>query len=202
MRKPKLITKVEGQIDLMDGLTQVNKKDFVEIFCDKYKTSKKLVSAELAAINRDYGIGNYHNKGFIFSWGKIVSEGVNWGTFASSFNIDNPLDMVTVGYDPIKYSTPDRAIHCNIYRKPTTLQLPSVKDRYIMRICFYGRQDIEIANFTKMGLLYSVLQIGKNMFLNNQKGDGLWHNFLFRKCKICDEQVNNEQDVCASCLVE
>ena len=188
------------QFNIMDGLEKVRKKDFIKIFIDKYPNIKgKELEKELTAINKDYGISLYHNKGFLFKWIDLKFANINWGDYISSFNIDSPEEMVTVGgnyeyhSDNKRYDGMTFGIHPNIYRKPTIFKFPTVKNGNIIRMCFYAKQIPAIKLSTNLGKLHEALQIPKNMFITNEAGDGLWYGFSIvnqKKCSICDEMTN------------
>lgn len=183
------------QFNIMDGLKKVRKKDFVKTFLEKHPTvSSKDLEKELTAINRDYGIPLYHNKGFLFKWTSLIVKKVNWGDYITSFNIDYPEEMVTIGgnyvynLDNGYYGDMPYGIHPNIYRKNTNLKLPTVRNGKLIRMCFYEKQIPAIQLLTKLGKLHGVLQIPKNMFLNNTPGDGLWNGFKVNNtCEVCED---------------
>ena len=186
---------VNIQFNIMDGLERVRKKDFIKIFIKKHPAVRpKALEKELTAINKDYGIPLYHNKGFLFKWTNLTVQAVNWGDYITSFNMDCPEHMVTVGGNYVYDSGNDSyggmpyGIHPNIYRKNTDFRLPTVKNGHIIRMCFYGGQIPTIQRLTSLGMLHEVLQVPKNMFLNNKPGDGLWTGFrVENSCDICDD---------------
>ena len=60
-------------------------------------------------------------------------------------------------------------------------------------MCFWEKQIPAIQLSTKLGRLHEALQIPRNMFINNEPGDGLWDGFPIvyqKKCIICDEMTN------------
>lgn len=188
-------------INLMDGLLKVRKEDFVNIFLDKHKgVSRKLLNDELTAINKKYGIILYHNEGFIFDWGELIHSSVNWGRYLSSFNMYHPYEFVTTGGNFIySYYGELHAIHPNIYNKPTYCN--PHKGRYSMRICLDGGQPRYVKDFASKGLIFSSLQVVRNMLDNVTRGDAKWNGFKLRSCSICDEQITTQQGetVCSSC---
>jgi hypothetical protein len=200
---------MKEQVDLMGELVKSSKREFVQEFAIAHSTPKtymiikETVEKQLTAINRDYGIVNYHNKGFIFDWGEIHSCGINWGKYRSSFNMDLPDNMVTVGGNyECNLGGPDIGIHINIYNRATKLQLPTVVDSKIMSICYYGDQQRQIREYSNRGLIHDVLQITKNMFDTNTKNDGLYGNgyFRFKHCSVCDDMIlGNQGDLCKVC---
>ena len=200
---------MKEQVDLMGGLTKSNKREFVRTFAlahstpKTYMAMKETIERQLTAINRDYGIVNYHNKGFIFNWGEIKSCGINWGQFRSSFNMDLPDNMVTIGGNyECKLGGPDIGIHINIYNHDTKLELPTVQNRKIMSVCYFGDQPRQIREYSNRGLIHEVLQITKNMFDTNTPKDGLYGNgyFRFKHCRVCDDMIlDNQGDLCKTC---
>lgn len=201
---------MKEQVDLMGGLTRSNRREFVRMFTLAHSTPKtyiamkETVERQLTAINRDYGIVNYHNKGFIFNWGEIKSCGINWGYYRSSFNMDYPDNMVTVGgnYSCMLDGKPDQGIHINIYNHVTYLELPTVVGRKIMSVCYNGDQPRQIREYSNRGLIHEVLQITKNMFDTNTEKDGLYGNgyFRFKHCRVCDDMIlDNQGDLCKIC---
>ena len=200
---------MKEQVDLMGGLVKSSKREFVREFAlahstpKTYMAMKETVERQLTAINRDYGIVNYHNKGFIFDWGEIKSCGINWGKYRSSFNMDLPDNMVTIGGNyECKLGGPDIGIHINIYNHDTKLELPTVQNHKIMSICYHGDQPRQIKEYSNRGLIHEVLQITKNMFDTNTEKDGLYGNgyFRFKHCSVCDDMILGDQgDLCKVC---
>lgn len=195
----------------MEPFSRIRKEDFVKIFITKYpKVKPKDLHKELTAVNRDFGIPVYHEDGFIFEWGgDIVAGGVNWGRFISSFNIHDPTHVVTTGGNFVYNSAGEmpHAIHPNIYNKPLYDKKYKGTKGYNerrnmhMQLCLWNPQINPVINFTRMGLLYSAIQIMKNMLESAERGYAKWNGFKFRSCKICDEQITIEQgDKCPSCL--
>lgn len=201
---------IKQQVDLMGGLEMSTKREFVRTFARKYSKSrveylevKTTVEKQLSAINRDYGIVNYHNKGFIFNWGEIQSCGINWGEYRSSFNIDCPEDIVTIGGNyECEYYCDGGGIHPNIHADTTRLQLPTkINQHYIPKVCLDQIEQIpQIITFTNRGLIYEVLQVVKNIFDNNEPGDGLWEDLL-PSCDDCGEPLSHrdEDGLCGTC---
>jgi hypothetical protein len=203
---------IKQQIDLMSGLKVSTKKEFVRTFARNYSNSrtkylevKTTVEKQLSAINKDYGIVNYHSKGFIFNWGEIHSCGVNWGEYRSSFNIECPEDIITVGGNyECDYFYNGGGIHPNIHADVTTLQLPTkINGYYVPKVCLDRYLQVpQIITFTNKGLIYEVLQVVKNIFDNNEPGDGLWDDLLLQCC-ICGDPIPNiesdDDDLCEIC---
>ena len=203
---------IKQQVDLMGGLEMSTKREFVRTFARKYSKSraeylelKTTVEKQLSAINRDFGIVNYHNKGFIFNWGEIQSCDVNWGEYRSSFNIDCPEQIVTIGgnYECDCYID-GGGIHPNIHANTTQLNLPTkINKYYIPRICFDNCEQVPLIKFfTNKGLIYEVLQVAKNIFDNNEQGDGLWDDLL-PSCYDCGEPLphrdEDDDHLCDTC---
>lgn len=195
-------------INLMDGLLKVRKEDFINIFLDKHKdVSRKLLNDELTAVNKKYGIILYHNEGFLFDWGELTHSSINWGRYISSFNMNYPAELITTGgnftYIYKDIYTPKgqelHAIHPNIYRKYTNCKPYNGKN--CMRICLDYEQPNYVIRFAKRGLIFSALQIVRNMLDNVTRGDAKWNGFKLRSCSICDEQITTQQGetVCSSC---
>ena len=197
-------TNFNVQFNIMEGLEQVRKKDFIRIFVEKYpKVKPKSLEDQLTLVNRDYKILLYHNKGFIFDWGELVHDNLNWGRYISSFNIDDPSTFATIGglyqYKCTYGPCPDEihAIHPNIYRKSTYLKLPTVKRNTIIKICL---QNYDIVKYvSESGNIYGAIQICQNMFNIVKKGEALWDGFKFKKCPICDEQITYDMSKCLPC---
>ena len=194
------------QFNIMEGLEQIRKKDFVGIFVKKYtKVKPKHVETQLTLINRDYKILLYHNKGFLIDWGELIHDRFNWGRYISSFNIDYPTDIITIGglYQyKNKYATyPDHiyGIHPNIYRKPTSLKLPTNTGSHTIKVCFNYKHERDIVSCVTCGNIYGALQVCQNMFNIVEKGDALWNGFKFQKCPICDEQITQDMAKCLAC---
>lgn len=198
--------------NIMEPFSAIRKEDFVKIFVKKYPNVKpKDLHKELTAVNRDFGIPVYHEDGFIFEWGgDIVADGVNWGRFISSFNIQDPTHIVTTGGNFVyNYIQNPHAIHPNIYNKPLYFdKYKGVKGTYssynnvilCMQVCLWGNQPNSVINFTRLGLLYSAIQTVKSMLEAAENGYAKWSGFKFRSCKICDERITEEQgDKCPSC---
>lgn len=184
--------------NIMNGLEKVTKRDFCRIYREKFpKRKEKDLAKELTDVNRDYKIVLYHNQGFLFDWGELKFGGVNWGRFISSFNINSPKEMITVGGNYVERY--HGGIHPNIYVKPTTI----LRDIYYgnsCRVCLYGRQIEAIDIAWKDGRIFDILSVIKAMFDNNEAGDGLWYNFNHKRCSTCDDiMINVEGDLCKSC---
>lgn len=194
------------QFNIMDGLKQVRKKDFIKIFTEKHPAVRsKELEKDLTAVNRDFNIILYHNKGFLIKWKDLIISGINFGDYISSFNIDDPASIVTVGgnftydYSNDYYKGMTYGIHPNIYRKNTSLQLPTVVNGNIIKICFYNYQPQIITSLTSKGLIHAALQIPRGIFNNNEKYDGLWNGFKIRRCSICDDCMDGYIDKGNTC---
>ena len=185
--------------NIMNGLERVTKRDFCKIYRQKFPQRKeKDVAKELTDVNREFKIVLYHNQGFLFDWGELKFEGINWGRFISSFNINAPEEIITVGGN---YHCLHGGIHPNIYVKPTKL-LPDIYHGNACRVCFDWAQYPLIRLAWENGRIFEILNFTKAMFDHNQRGDGLWRFFDFRKCKTCDDlMVNAEGDLCKACSV-
>jgi hypothetical protein len=177
------------QFDIMQGLKKITKKEFVKIFRAKYtKPKREIIEKNLTQINRDYGIINYHDQGFLFKWPELIVSGVNFGEYITSFNIHYPDQMITVGGNLQEKQSRSNAIHLNIYEKATDI-LPNIYNGRAMKMCFWGNQHSEILEFTRMGQIATALQVPKNMFAVNDLKDGMGKFFGFWKCRICDDNI-------------
>ena len=191
------------QFNIMDGLNKTNKANFVDRFVKKYPNAKaKVVEKELTAINKDYKINHYHDKGFIFNWGEMVHGGFNWGSYISSFNIDYPTDFLTIGGNYqylLDYEEIIWGIHPNIHMKGTELLTQNERYNEAIIICLSERQADDVEGFVSFGYLHGALQVIRNLFNNVEKGDGLWDNFAINRCRYCDDFVADGEKVCKEC---
>lgn len=186
----------------MENFLKVRKEDFVNTFITKYPQVKpKDLHKELTAVNRDFGIVLYHDKGFLFDWGgDIIASKVNWGRYISSFNIDHITSVVTTGGN-FKYISrgSTHAIHPNIYVKPCYIK--QYNKSMIMKLCFWT-QEPEITKLVSLGYIHPAIQVMKSMLESAAPGYAKWggFNLPINKCKICDERITKEQgNTCSSC---
>ena len=178
----------------MDGLEKVRKKDFIKIFMKKYpETNPKELEKDLTTINKQRNIALYHNQGFLFELKGLCTKdkSVVFGDYVSSFNINGPHEMITVGGNYASDNTnKPHAIHPNIYMKWSNLKLPTVKYNQVIQLCFSERQKPSIDELAKKGLLYSVFDMVNHIFSNTERNDGLWHLFKFPGgCDVCEDRT-------------
>lgn len=210
----------EGQFDITEGLEQCSREQFVnnavEYIKNTYKNrvTKTFIYKELAGVNRRNGIIFYHTKGFVFRWKELKCAGINWGKYYSMFHLDHPTQIPTIGgnfvanYHDETYNGMAYAIHPNIYRKPSSLKLKSEAKQYIIRMCISYEQEPHMQRAASFGAYNELIQIVRNMFNNNEPGDGLWHMFgkavknQEKVCDICGDAalVDRQRKRCKHCL--
>jgi|GEM_PF-6915706 len=206
----------EGQYDLTEGIVQCSRDEFVELEHKRTKSTRTFLNKELAGVNKRNGIVLFHKKGFIFKWKELKFGGVNWGKYYSMFHVDSDQHIPTIGGNHSYGNRDDDyggmtfAIHPNIYRKYTDLNLPAAKKarNHIIRMCIGYAQERSLENAHKIGAYNEFVQVMRNMFNNNDQHDGLWDGFAVaraakpKECCVCGDKavVNVQKMRCKHCI--
>lgn len=181
--------------EIMGGLKPRPKRRFIKKFLDKYpKANKEMVHEELKAVEKQFGVLKYHNKGFIFNLGNLTAHGYDFGNFISSFNIDATETIVTVGG---KFSVPrgmgfGTIIHPHIYSDHTKLKLPIVKNNRATKICL-GDIKYVYERMISFGMFFDAIDAVSTMLKSVELEAGLWHVFNFPTCSECDDNLTLEE---------